>query len=319
MKTNNYEIQTLQAYLKSLQEFGILTKVELKKALTQAKKGKITNKKALIAHSKKDQHQTALRLEMKEGLTQIKKTAKKLAGYFLEFASENQQQAIQSSELSSLAHYFCSYTESIMDDLDFLSSVQSLLDKSPLGSLNGFGTHFLIPRESARKELKFKKLQINSLYCARSKEKFSRLHAEVLSQIMLSLSLFANDSLNFLKDQTLKLRKSYEPKDLRKILKLKRHTTETTLQSLETALKFTKAFQTSENTSKAKKSQIIKKLAIQLAIEKKTHLEMATKRIQKNFNKFPNLTPQELLKSKISLGAPGNLDINHYKNRLRKV
>lgn len=99
--------------------------------------------------------------------------------------------------LSSVGHYFISFLESLLDDLEFNDLVSVHLDKNPLGSAAGFGVSIPLDRQYTTKELKFGKLQINSLYCQNSRGKFESIYLESLMQIMLTLSKFAIDMLFF--------------------------------------------------------------------------------------------------------------------------
>ena len=59
-------------------------------------------------------------------------------------------------------------------------------------------------------------------------------------------------------------------------------------------------------------------LAINLAKNKKMPFRTAYQKAMKLIKK-EKIDVKENLKTKVSLGAPGNLDIQHYKNRLAKL
>jgi argininosuccinate lyase len=103
----------------------------------------------------------------------------------------------QQAMLSSLGHYFCSFTESLIDDRAFLASVSDVIDKNPLGSAAGFGVSIPLNREMTTRELGFKKMQLNSLYCQTSRGKFESMALEALVQLMLTLGRFAQDMILF--------------------------------------------------------------------------------------------------------------------------
>ncbi|MDA1060517.1 MAG: argininosuccinate lyase [bacterium] len=396
-----YDIQATKAHAKGLESIGILTKEELKKIISRLgaleklwKSGKVkikvtdedchtvienflsgklrtTGKKIHTGRSRNDQVLTAIRLYMKDNLKKIKKEAKKVAKHFLEFAIEHQNVPMpgythtQQAMLSSVGHYFCAYFESLIDDISFLDAVHSQIDSNPLGSAAGYGTSLLLDRELTTKELKFKNIQINSLYCQNSRGKFESLYLEALSQIMFSLSRFANDLILFTSQEfdffkvknTLVTGSSIMPQkrnlDGMEILRGKTHivtsnqslikdicknlisgyhrdlqlikkplfeSTEIVLQSLDIADLYLKGIKPKEKSIAKKISHEIymADLATDLAKQKKIPFRTAYKQAHKKIAKYKP-DPKENIKSKISLGAPGNLDIHYYKSRLRKI
>ncbi len=396
-----YDIQATKAHIKGLEKIGILNKGELSKLLSQLtklekefKSGKVKIKvededchtvienylskkykslggKVHTGRSRNDQVLVALRLYMKDKLNQIKKDGKKLAGHFLDFAEKHKNIPMpgythtQQAMLSSVGHHFLSYTESLIDDLTFLDEILNHIDKNPLGSAAGFGVPLLLAREFTTKELKFKKIQINSLYCQSSRGKFESLYLEGLCQIMLTLGKFANDLLLFtsqefdffkvkptlttgssimpqkknldameilrgntsvlannqmlIKDITKNLISGYH-RDLQLIKKPLMESTDITLQSIAVVELYLKGIQPKEKSIAAKitKDIFMADLATEMAKNKKIPFRTAYKNAAKEIKKYsPDLS--ENLKSKISLGAPGNLDINNYKNRLKAL
>lgn len=228
-----YDIEASLAHAKGLEKIGILNSDELDKiaiALSELKsdwqngKIKITiqdedchtvmenylvaklgdvGKKIHTGRSRNDQVLTAVRLYMKADLDIIKQLALDLAQTFLVQAEKYQDIAMpgyshtQQAMLSSVGHYYASFVESLLDDIEFLSSVKKYIDKSPLGSAAGFGVNLDLPREFVADELGFASVQTNSLYCQNSKGKFESAYLESLSQIMMTLSKFATDMLMF--------------------------------------------------------------------------------------------------------------------------
>ncbi len=228
-----YDLQGTTAHVKGLEKIGILNKPELKKVLTELenlqklwKKNQITitfededchtvienyltkklgdiGKKVHTGRSRNDQVLTAIRLYMKDQLKNLEKSTKKLAANFLKSAEKyaalpfpgysHTQQAM----LTSLGHYYLSFVESLIDDCALLEKIQNQIDKNPLGSAAGFGVSLALPRNLTTQELHFKETQINSLYCQNSRGKFESLYLEGLSQIMMTLSKFANDLILF--------------------------------------------------------------------------------------------------------------------------
>ncbi|MDO8561719.1 MAG: lyase family protein, partial [bacterium] len=164
--------------------------------------------------SRNDQVVTAVRLYMKHHLATLRASCVSLAEQFLNFAEKYAADGVgigtcrrdvpmpgyshtQQAMLSSLGHYFSAFTESLLDDADFISAVLKQIDKNPLGSAAGFGTAIPVDREFTTKELGFAGVQVNSLYCQNARGKFESMYMEALAQVMLTLGKFANDMILF--------------------------------------------------------------------------------------------------------------------------
>jgi argininosuccinate lyase len=99
--------------------------------------------------------------------------------------------------LSSLGHYFASFTENLLEDVEFLDAAIHHIDRNPLGSAAGFGVALPLDRNGTTKALGFSKLQLNSLACQTSRGKFESVTLEGMIQVMLTLGRFAQDMLFF--------------------------------------------------------------------------------------------------------------------------
>jgi len=403
-----YDIQATKAHAKGLQQIGIFRAPEIRKifsALNRLEKDfrkgrvKITvqdedchtvienyltkkiKKLGLKIHtgrSRNDQVLTALRLYMKDHLKMIRQKTKRLAREFLDFAQQYQNMPLpgyshtQQAMLSSVGHYACGILESLLDDIDFLDYSAEHINKNPLGSAAGFGVGLLLDRELTTREMRFHKIQINSLYCQNSRGKFESIYLESLSQIMLTLSRFATDLLLFtsqefnffsiknnlvtgssimpqkrnldamellrgfstvvmnneaqIKDLVKGLISGYN-RDLQLIKKPLFESTEIVMDSLDIAELHLKGITPNEESimQKMNKNIFTADLAINLAKNKKMPFRTAYQKAmqlmkKQKFDKNSYaIYIKENLKTKISLGAPGNLDINHYKYRLSKI
>lgn len=396
-----YDIQATKAHIKGLQKIGILKKDELNKLLSQLtrldkefKKGKVkiriqdedchtvienfvTKKykklggKIHTGRSRNDQVLTALRLYMKDQLSNIRKEAKKLARAFLNESEKYLKVPLpgythtQQAMLSSIGHYYLSFTEALIDDIEFLDSAHTHINKNPLGSAAGYGVSLLLDREFTRKELGFRKVQINSLYCQSSRGKFESIYLEAICQIMMTLSKFASDLIfftareldffkvknnlvtgssimpqkrnldameilraktqvvinnhNLIQNLTKGLISGYH-RDLQLMKKPLFESTAIALESLEIAELYLKNI--TPNESKIAKTITrdiyTADLATELAAKKKVPFRTAYTKALKAIKKYrPN--PEDNIKSKISLGGPGNLDLHHYKNKLKQL
>jgi len=393
-----YDIQATKAHAKGLEKIGIFNKGELKKILARLSKlekefksGKVKIKqsdedchtvienyltkkykkiggKIHTGRSRNDQVLVTIRLYLKDQLDQIRKDTFKLAQAFLKFAEDHQKIPLpgythtQQAMLSSVGHWSLSFTESLIDDISFLDCTYKHLDKNPLGSAAGYGVNLLLPREFTTKELKFKELQLNSLYCQNSRGKFESIYLESLSQIMFTLGKFANDLLLFTSQEfdffkvknNLVTGSSIMPQkrnlDAMEILRAKVHVVTAQHQLIQNLIKdlisgyhrdlqlikksliessnivqeslavvdlYLKGISPKEKSIKAKISPEIytADLATELAKKKKVPFRTAYKQAMKLIKKnTPN--PEENIKSKISPGAPGNLDLNYYNDLL---
>lgn len=104
---------------------------------------------------------------------------------------------MQKAMPSSIGMWAGSFAEQLLDQLKILKSVYVLNDQSPLGSGAAYGVSLLIDRELTSKLLGFSKVQNNSLYCQASRVTIQLSIIQLLVQIMLSASRFAQDLLLF--------------------------------------------------------------------------------------------------------------------------
>jgi len=405
-----YDIEASLAHARGLEKINILSVDELEKikiALEELKfdwnSGKIeitiqdedchtvienylvdklggVGKKIHTGRSRNDQVLVAMRIYMKDSLEKIKKSALELSQTFLFQAEKYKDMPMpgyshtQQAMLSSVGHYYASFVESLLDDIEFLESVKKQLDKSPLGSAAGFGVSLPLEREFVADELDFAGVQVNSLYCQNSKGKFESLFLESLSQVMTTLNKFSTDMLlftsqefNFFEvDSSLTTGSSIMPhkknldvleivrgntsvimsnqfliKDLFKNLMsgynrdsqlVKKSLFEST-KIVQSSLEVIKLFL--ENVS-PKKDEIAKKINKQIFMA-----DIANESVVKQGIPFRDayvqaksarnasasvaggdkldeldIDLQENLKSKVSLGAPGNLGLDMYKGRI---
>ena len=118
-------------------------------------------KKIHTGRSRNDQVLTAMRLYEKEKLEGIVNELKKTAGLLLDFAEQNQNIPMpgfthtRKAMLSSVAQWAGGYAELMIMQADASTGVQSLINRSPLGTAAGFGTTFPINREAESQKLGF--------------------------------------------------------------------------------------------------------------------------------------------------------------------
>ncbi|HSW47853.1 MAG TPA: argininosuccinate lyase, partial [Candidatus Saccharimonadales bacterium] len=158
-------------------------------------------KKIHTARSRNDQVVLDLRLFAKEELFEIFDSAADLVKAFQEMAVKYEfvpmpgYTHMQKAMPSSVGMWMGSFAESMIDDLLLLKSAFVITDQSPLGSGASYGVSLPINRTLVSELLGFEKLQNNSLYTMSGRVKFELAIMHALSQIMLTLSRFAQDLL----------------------------------------------------------------------------------------------------------------------------
>lgn len=158
-------------------------------------------KKIHTARSRNDQVILDLRLFAKEELFDIFETATDLVLSFqkaalqYEFMPMPGYTHMQKAMPSSVGMWMGSFAESLIDDLLLLKSAFVITDQSPLGSGAAYGVSLPINRSLVSELLGFAKVQNNSLYTMAGRVKFELSVMHAMSQLMLTLSRFAQDLL----------------------------------------------------------------------------------------------------------------------------
>lgn len=159
-------------------------------------------KKIHTGRSRNDQSLTMIRLYMKANLmNSIMHPLSKSINNFKTMSSEYHEQVFigyshtQQAMLTTLGHYYDAFKEQLEDDYEFLKYIYKHIDKNPLGSGAGFGSPIYLDRNWTTKDLGFREVQMNSLYCQNSRGKYELLYLHGLSQVMQTLQKFATDML----------------------------------------------------------------------------------------------------------------------------
>lgn len=160
-------------------------------------------KKIHTGRSRNDQVLVDLRLYAKEQLLDLSqlviKTALEFAKYAkkYEFIPMSGYTHMQKAMPSSVGLWLDSFTEQLLDQIKVLKTIYELNDQSPLGSGAAYGVSLPINRELTAKVLGFAKVQNNSLYCQISRVTIQLSLMQLLVQVMLCASRFAQDLLLF--------------------------------------------------------------------------------------------------------------------------
>jgi argininosuccinate lyase len=229
-----YDIKGTMAHAKMLHKIKILTAKELGSLLTGLDKilslwkiGKFkidksqedghtaieayltenygdVGKKVHTGRSRNDQSLTMTRLFSKEKLLEIKKQVlsliKALDGQIKKNGSIKMPgyTHMQRAMPSSVGMWLRSYHDSLKDDLILIEAVIKVINQNPLGSAAGYGENILgLDRKFTTKELGFKKVQTNPMYCAMSRGKFENIVLQAISSVMFDLGKVASDLLLF--------------------------------------------------------------------------------------------------------------------------
>ncbi len=237
-----YDIQGTWAHLVGLAEIGIITDAELSQfdgALKAMKTAYIEGsfvldhrfedghsaiefflteqlgdlgKKAHTGRSRNDQVLTCLRLFMKDQLGLLKSEVVAVIEVLLPLAEQHQNSLmpgythLQRAMPTTVAVWLLGFAESLLDDLQHLNHMMSLLDTSPLGTAAGFGVPLPLARASSAEAMGFSRVQVNPVSAQNSRGKYELMTLHALSYLMSDvrrfswdLSLYMTSEFNFIK------------------------------------------------------------------------------------------------------------------------
>lgn len=156
-------------------------------------------KKIHTARSRNDQVLVAMRLYLKDQISDCNNLCKELIDTIHAFIKENGSISfpgythMRKAMPSSIELWAGCYADSMKDNLLLLSAVMEILDQSPLGTAAGYGVPMEIDREFTAKELGFSKVQENSIYVQHSRGKLEAMLMHTMVQQMLDLNRLASD------------------------------------------------------------------------------------------------------------------------------
>jgi len=227
------DIEASLAHAQALRKLNILTAVELKKLkqglkqiLNLHKKGKFIikqsdedchtaienflikkygtlGKKIHTGRSRNDQVLVAIRLYTRKNLKVISAELIKFERVFLRLAKKYEFLPMPGythtrwAMPSSVGHWTAAYLEEAINNYRLLQSAYDMNDQNPLGAAAGFGVNFRLDRRLTTKLLKFKRTQLNSLYCVNMRGVTESYILSVFTQIMMMLGRLANEMIWF--------------------------------------------------------------------------------------------------------------------------
>lgn len=228
-----FDIEASKAHAQALYKLKIITKEELEKltkgldeilklhqegkfAIKQSdedchtaienflvQKYGVMGKKIHTCRSRNDQVLVATRLYTRKKIKQVSHELVNLEKVFLKLARKYQFVPMpgythtRRAMPSSVGHWAAAYLEELINDHMLLKTAYDLNDQNPLGAAAGFGISFPIDRRLTTKILKFKRLQINSLYCVNSRGPVESYILSVLTKIVMTLGRLANEMIWF--------------------------------------------------------------------------------------------------------------------------
>jgi len=99
---------------------------------------------------------------------------------------------------SSLGLWFGAYAESLKDDMEFLSSVYSIINRNPLGSAAGYGTSLPIKRKITTQLMGFEGMNHNSVYAQMTRGKVEKLTSTAMASVAATIGKMAMDICLFM-------------------------------------------------------------------------------------------------------------------------
>lgn len=160
-------------------------------------------KKIHLGRSRNDQVLVALRLFYLDKIKQIQSKIDQVNKTINEFILKYPDVPIpgythmQFAMPSSIKMWSESFIFALSDYKILLDSVEKVMNQNPLGSAAGFGVPLDIDKEYTAKELNFKSIQSNPMYCQLSRGNFEGQFLSTMSGIMHILNKIASDVILF--------------------------------------------------------------------------------------------------------------------------
>ena len=156
-------------------------------------------KKIHSGRSRNDQVLVDLKLCFKDEIIKIKSSVSELFELLQKLSEEHKDVLLpgythgQVAMPSSFGLWFGAYAETLVDDLQILSSAYKIADQNPLGSAAGYGSSFPLDRELTTELLGFETLHYNVVAAQMSRGKCERAIAFSISAIASTLNKLASD------------------------------------------------------------------------------------------------------------------------------
>ncbi len=168
--------------------------------LTLTKKIGEAGKKIHSGRSRNDQIAVDIKLFLRAEIQLLKSEIKKLFDLLVSLSHQYKDDLLpgythlQIAMPSSFGLWFGAYAESLVDDLEILSSAYQVVNKNPLGSGAGYGSSFPLNRKMTTELLGFNSLHYNVVYAQMSRGKTEKLVSFGMATIAATLSRLAMDA-----------------------------------------------------------------------------------------------------------------------------
>ncbi|MFO0662777.1 MAG: argininosuccinate lyase [Polyangiaceae bacterium] len=156
-------------------------------------------RKVHTGRSRNDQVLVAMRLFERDALERHVMTCRDIARVCLVRAREEEHTPIpgythlQRAVPSTLGLWLGAFAEAFLDNAELASTTSAFINRSPLGSAAGYGVNLPLDRRGVAKDLGFRGIIENAMYCQNSRGKFELLVLEVFAQAMLDVRRLAWD------------------------------------------------------------------------------------------------------------------------------
>ncbi len=166
-------------------------------------------KKIHTGRSRNDQVLTALRLYEKDKLKEIIRSIDDLLKELITLSNKLKERKVpmigytHSRQAMPMTASFWveSLIEAIEDSRDIIRNSCNIIDKSPLGSVAGYGFPLELDREYTKELLGFNVVLVNSLYAQNTRGKYESLIVDTLSYLIGDIVRFVNDIIFFSSDE----------------------------------------------------------------------------------------------------------------------
>jgi len=152
-----------------------------------------------IGRSRNDQSACDMRLFLRSQSIKIFQDVKHLASTLLIQAEKHNESVMpgfthyQPAMITTWGHWLCSYVQGFCRDLERLTLAISQINRNPLGAAAAFGTTWAIDRNLTTKLMAFEKVESNTLDCIVSRWENEAHLANVVTMMMVRLSIVAQD------------------------------------------------------------------------------------------------------------------------------
>jgi len=168
-------------------------------------------KRIHLGRSRNDQALVAIRLKMRESLTQTRTHVLDSARAALDLARAHEMTPmpgythLQRAVPSTVGLWMASYAEAFADDAELFDATQAWIDRCPLGAAAGYGVNLPLDRAGVADDLGFTRLQINPMaaQATRGKHEAQTLAClwqpmQTLRRLGWDLTLFASSEFGFI-------------------------------------------------------------------------------------------------------------------------